>query len=184
MAERFRRACSATPALVLCAAALAAGTAAAPGRHARTPARPAPSLLATPATLAPALQLAPGDHVERAVELRRRGRGRFAAVYFVARTRSGSPLADDRRHGLQVALQRCPRRWTRRGADLVCTAKTTVVLAPRPLLGRTRLVRLQLTGTRPVHLALVLSLPTSAGGTLQGRAAALTYSFVGVARAR
>jgi hypothetical protein len=124
-----------------------------------------PRLLARPGRLAPALLLAPGDHVARLIDLRKRGRGTFAAVYFVARPRDGSPLSTDPTNSLRVELRTCPKQWRRHGASYQCSAKTTTVLSERRLVGRTKLKRLGL-GKRPAHVELVLSLPPGAGNEL------------------
>jgi hypothetical protein len=126
--------------------------------------------------------LAPGDRVERLVELRARGRGRFAAVYFAARARRSSRLDADRLQGLRVELQSCPRRWKRRGSVYTCK-QSRVILARRPLVGRARLKRLRIAGGQTVHLRLVVTLPRGPTGSLQGQATSAVYSFRGI-RAR
>jgi hypothetical protein len=181
MPTSLQRLFATAPAAVIAVAVLAVGTAAAPGHGRRVVRHGGPRLVASPSHLASALRLAPGDRVERLVSLRKRGRGRFASISFVARTRGASLLASDR-NGLRVELRSCPASWVRRVGRLVCAAKTKVVLAARPVGSRTRLTRLRLRGNRPVHLKLVLSLPAAAGNALQGQSASLTYAFVGVAR--
>jgi hypothetical protein len=171
--------------LAIAAAVLALGTAAAPAGSLRT-VRPAPKLVVTPARLAPAQAIAPGDRVERLVELRRRGRGRLAAAFFHARARKSSALDSDRQHGLRVAIDRCSKRWSRRGTGYVCRGKRVSILAQRPFAGRTKLKlkRLALGAEQPSHLRLVLTLPADAGNALQGRSTEARYSFVGVAARR
>jgi hypothetical protein len=181
MPTSLQRLFATAPGAVIAVAVLAVGTAAAPS-HARHVRRHAgPRLVATPAHLGAALRLAPGDRVERLVALRKRGRGRFASISFVARAKSRSLLGSDR-DGLRVELRACPASWVRHAGEFVCAKKTQVVLAPRPIGSRTRLKRLRLHGNRPVHLKLVLSLPAGAGNALEGQTASLRYSFVGVAR--
>jgi hypothetical protein len=180
----LRRALSAAPALAVGAAVLAVGTAAAPDRGRHVVKHLGPRLVAKPGRLASINRLAPGDRVSRVVELRKRGPGRFAAVYFVAHRRNASLLASDHKNGLRVSLRSCPKRWKRRHGRYVCSRRTKVVLATRPLVGRKRLRHLKLKGTRPVHLLLVVSLPASAGNALQGQSTRVKYSFVGVARRR
>jgi hypothetical protein len=175
---------SAVAPLALSAAVLAIGTAAAPDRDERAPRGSSPRLVARPVRIAPALLLAPGDHVQRLIELRKRGRGRFAAVYLAVRTRRRSQLSADRLHGLHVELRSCARRWRRLGTGYRCAERATVVLATRSLLGRTRLKGLRLQGSRPVHLRLLVSLPRGAGSALKGRRTSVVYSFVGIARGR
>jgi hypothetical protein len=181
MATSLQRLFATAPAAVIAVAVLAVGTAAAPG-HARHVRRYAgPRLVATPTHLGAALRLAPGDRVERLVALRKRGRGRFASISFVARATAGSLLVSDR-NGLRIELRSCPAAWVRHAGSFVCADRTNVVLAARPVGSRTRLRGLRLRGSRPVHLKLRLWLPAAAGNGLQGQSASLTYTFVGVAR--
>jgi hypothetical protein len=175
----FRRFLSVLPPLALAAGMLVLGTAAAPGK-----ARPASGhrslrLVTKPAPIAPARLLAPGDRVQRLIDLRARGRGRFASVYFRAWVRRSSQLNLDRARGLQVELRSCPRRWQRRAGVYTCV-KSRVLLSRRPLVGRTRLKRLRLAGGRTVHLRLVVTLPRGATGALAGQRTSAVYSFVGV----
>lgn len=181
MATSLQRLFATAPAAVVAVAVLAVGTAAAPGHGRRVVRHAAPRLVATPAHLASALQLAPGDRVARLVALRKRGRGRFASIFFVAHATAASPLVAGQ-SGLRIELRACPASWIRRAGRFVCAARTKVVLSARPVGRRTRLRRLRFHGNRPIHLRLVLWLPAGAGNAFQGQSASLTYSFVGVAR--
>jgi hypothetical protein len=161
---------------------LALGTAAAPaqgGHHVRAA---KPRLVATPSTLVAATQIAPGDRIERLVELRVRGRGRLRSVYFRAAAKKSSALDADEQHGLRVAIDRCTKKWRIRGLAESCPGKRTVVLAQRPLVGRAKLKLGRLTAKTGVHLRLVLVFPADAANTLQAQSTDATYSFVGVAR--
>ena len=176
---RLRRVLSVVPPLALSAATLAIGTAAATATARSASAHHTLRLVAKPGRIAPAHLLAPGDRLERLVELRVRGRGRFAEVYFAARARSSSRLDADRVHGLRVELRSCPRRWKRHRAVYTCK-RSRVILALRPLVGRTRLKRLRLAGGQTVHLRLVVTLPVGSKGSLQGQTSSAVYSFRGV----
>jgi hypothetical protein len=179
----LRRLATVIPPLALSAATLALGTAAAPGKAPSKAGHPALRLVATPRRIPPVLRLAPGDRVQRLVELRVRGRGRFAAVYLVVRVRRHSQLDIDRRHGLQVELRSCSRRWRRHGVSYACAGRTRMVLSRRPLVGRPRLRRLRLSGGRTAHLKLTLILPRSSTRALAGQTTRVVYAFAGV-RAR
>jgi len=182
----LRRVLSAAPALAVGAAVLAMGTSAAPGGKAPAHRSAHPRLLASPAKLAAALRLAPGDQVQRLVDLRKRGRGQFGAIYFVARAKGRSPLAVDVQNGLHVELRSCRKRWVplRRGHAYRCPSKPALVMAARPVVGRTRLQHLRLKGQQAAHLRLLVSLPAGAGNALQGKTTSLRYSFVGIVRSR
>ena len=176
--HRIRSAAAAT---TVAGTLLALGTAAAPAENARRPRSHRPRLVATPTKLAPALQIAPGDRIERLVELRVRGRGRFRAVYFRAVAKTSSALDTDPRQGLQVTIERCSKKWRTRGTTHACRGKRKIVVARRPLIGRAKLKLLPgLRAEKPAHLRLVLTLPTTAGNALQAQTTNATYRFVGV----
>jgi hypothetical protein len=175
----LRRVLSVLPPLALSAATLAIGTAAATATARPASERHSLRLVAKPGRIAPGRLLAPGDRVERLVELRARGRGRFTAVYFAARARRSSRLDADRVQGLRVELRSCPRRWLRRGAVYTCT-RSRVILSRRPLVGRTRLKRLRLAGGQTVHLRLVVTLPRGSAVALEGQTTSAVYSFRGL----
>ena len=174
-----RRVLSVVPTLALSAALFAIGTAAATATAGPTSGHHSLRLVAKPGRIAAARLLAPGDRVERLVELHARGQGRFSAVYFLARARRSSRLDADRVQGLQVELRSCPRRWKRRGAIYTCK-RSRAILARRALVGRTRLKRLRLGGGQTVHLRLVLTLPRGSAGSLAGQTTSAVYSFRGV----
>lgn len=142
------------------------------------PGKRRPRLAVFPRRLATARNVAPGDRIERLVDLRRRGRGRFAAVYFRVRVRQPSILGS----GLEVAIARCSKPWRVRHRVSKCPGRRYVVLARRPFLGQARLRGLGLLRRRVAHLRLVLTLPIAAGNEFQAAAARARYSFVGVAR--
>ena len=175
----MRRLCSTAAPAVIAAAVLALGSAAAPARTGHGARSLRPRLVVAPSKLGPARAIAPGDRIERLARLRRRGRGRFTAVYFRARATAGSTLP-----GLRLAIDRCTRKWRRHGARYTCPGRRFLVLAGRPLLGRARLKRLGRRGWRTANLRLVITLPAGADNTLQGRSLNAVYSFVGVAARR
>src|SRR5262245_17414840 len=175
----LRRVLPVVPTLALAAAMFAIGTAAATATLRPAPDHHSLRLVAKPGRIAAARLLAPGDRVERLVELRARGRGRFAAVYFVTRARRSSRLDRDRVRGLRVELRSCPRRWKRRAAVYTCK-RSRVVLAQRALVGRTHLKRLRLAGGQTAHLRLVVTLPRGSAGSLAGQTTSAVYSFRGV----
>jgi hypothetical protein len=134
-----------------------------------------------PSTLVAATQIAPGDRIERLVELRVRGRGRIGSVYFRAAAKKSSRLDSDPRHGLQVMIDRCTKKWRTRALSNTCPGKRTVALSQRPLVGRSKLKLGKLTVKKPAHLRLVLVFPPDAGNALQAQLTNATYTFVGIA---
>jgi hypothetical protein len=162
--------------------ALVLGVSASQAHDGRPERHHGPRLVATPAHLTDARNLAPGDRVERLVELRLRGRGGFAAVFLRVRAPESSLLDADARQGLRVAIDRCSASWRGRGGRYFCAGRRFTVLARRPLVGRVRLSRLGLLRSRVAHLRLVLALPSDAANALQAQVTKATYSFVGAQR--
>src|SRR5919204_6694839 len=114
MVLRLVRSVAAPAAIAVGILVLGAASAPAKGDNGLRSSRP--RLVVSPSKLRAAQAIAPGDRIERLAELRRRGRGRFAAVYFRVRARTGSGLAS----GLQVSIDRCSRKWRRGGARYRC----------------------------------------------------------------
>jgi spore coat-associated protein N len=141
-----------------------------------------PRLIATPARVSGAQSVAPGDQIQRLVQLRVSGKGRFAAVYLNVRAKRSSLLNTDTQHGLLISIDRCTKKWRQHGHTYTCPGKRYKVLAQRPLVGRAELKRLGLRGRRLARLRLVLTLPASAGNAMQAQLTTVRYSFVGVAR--
>ena len=161
---------------------LALSAVAAPAHGSHRPRSHGAKLVVTPGHVRPASSIAPGDRIERPVELTLRGRGRLTAIYFRVRAPRTTGLAADPRQGLQITIDRCSKRWRKRGTSFACAGKRSVVLSSRPLLGRSRLAPLGLRGRhKTAHLRLVLTLPADAGNALQAESANVVYSFIGVA---
>jgi hypothetical protein len=166
----------------LAATLLALGAAAASAHGIHRPSSHGPKLVVTPRKVRPARGIAPGDTIQRTVELTLRGRGRLTAVYFRASGPPSTALAADPRQGLQITIDRCAKRWRKRGASFACVGKRWVVLASRPLRGRSRLAPLGLRGrNKTAHLRLLLRFPADAGNALQAASANVVYSFIGIA---
>ena len=177
MATRLKHIGSSAAAAAVAAGLVALGTSAAPTQHVK---KAQARLVATPATLVTATQLAPGDRVERLVELRVRGKGRVRGVYFEAAAKKSSALDQDRQHGLQVTIERCTKKWRTRPLSTSCPGKRNVVMAQRPLVGKTKLKLGKLTPKQPAHLRLVLVFPAAAGNELQTQTTSARYRFIGV----
>jgi hypothetical protein len=142
--------------------------------------RDAPSLALGVRALGAARDLAPGDRIERILELHYGRRGRLRRVILIAKARRSSQLDADRLQGLLAAVDRCSVRWTRkRGGGYRCSRKRWTVLAPVPVIGRRRLRRLSLEPGRTDHLRLTLAFPARAGNGLQGKTSKLVYRLVG-----
>jgi hypothetical protein len=178
-ATRLTRIGSGVLGAVAGAGLLALGTAAAPGAKKQHVKMARPRLVAAPAPLVAATEISPGDRIERLVELRMRGRGRFRTVYFQAKAKKSSLLDSDQQQGLQVSIDRCTKKWRTRGLANICPGKRTVVLAQRPLVGRSKLKLGKLTPKRSAHLRLLIVFPATADNRLRSQRTDATYSFVG-----
>jgi hypothetical protein len=141
-----------------------------------------PKLSVTPRALARVGALAPGDRAERTLELRYRGTGRFTAVVLELRSRNHSLLNSNKSNGLRLSVDRCSKRWTRKGRTkaFACRGRHWSVVKTVRIRGGQRLRLRHLSG-RTEHLRLTVSLPRAAGNALQGRIARMVYRFTGVA---
>ena len=103
-------------------------------------------------------------------------------------TTSASPssaLDTDATNGLQMVIDRCSSAWTEAGSSpnftYTCSGSTSTVQASRAVIG-TNLSLSNLTATtagNTDHLRVRLTLPSSAGNSLQGQSSTLTYTFTG-----
>jgi hypothetical protein len=127
------------------------------------------------------LGIAPGDRVERLLELRYRGSTTFHIVTLTVRDKNTS-LLTGRELGLRLSIDRCSRRWSRSSgaAKYACRGKRAVVLQEVPVLGRRKLRRLTLKPRGRGYLRLTLALPAGAGNALQNQTAKLRYRFAGI----
>jgi hypothetical protein len=165
-----------------------------PVRPPRLP--PSPSTPAAPARTAPPVQLdlrlglvgqlgvgatnlAPGEAVEREVELVNVGNLTIATVTLAARvTPPSSPLAT----ALNVAFTACSVPWTATGDGYACPGTARTAVPPGPLASfAARTVPLDaLGGLAPgqrVWLVEEVALPASAGNAVAGAAAQATWTF-------
>jgi hypothetical protein len=121
--------------------------------------------------LAPAVGLAAGDRDERILDLKTGGRSR---VKLVVSSWPASLLVDPTL-GLRLRIERCAKKWRKRGHTWSCHGRTSTVLSGAPALGRHVLRKLARRGQ--THLRLTLTLPRSAPNSLQGLTAHLLYRF-------
>jgi hypothetical protein len=133
--------------------------------------RPAGRIVIVKARFAPASALAPGDRVQRVLELKTGGRARVAVTIS---TRKRSALLDPTL-GLRVKIERCSKPWRAVGRAYACHGKTTTAVPDGPALGRHRLRKLSRRGKN--HLRVTLTLPESAPTPLEGQSARLAYRF-------
>jgi hypothetical protein len=133
--------------------------------------------------------LVPGDTVQRSFDLDNTGSEDLASVTLTSSATSSSLLDTDATDGLQMVIERCSVAWTEAGVSpaftYTCGGATSSVVASRPVVGTAvAMANLGvLTAAATDHLRLTLTLPATAGNTLQGLSSTLSYAFTGTQRA-
>ena len=133
-----------------------------------------------------ATALAPGDTIQRNVDLINQGSLDLASVTLTTTASPTSLLDSDATNGLQMVIDKCSVAWTESGPPYTytCSGSTTSVLATRPVIGATiALSNLgSLTSGATDRLRITLTFPSGAGNTLQNQSSAITYAFTGTQR--
>ena len=131
--------------------------------------------------------LAPGDTVQRSVDLTNSGSIDLAGVTLTTTASPSSLLDTDATNGLQMVVDKCSVAWTEAGPPFTytCGGTTTPVLASRAVIG-SNLSLSPLSATTAGgtdHLRVTLTLPSGAPNTLQNQSSTITYAFTGTQRA-
>src|SRR3954464_4090633 len=126
--------------------------------------------------------LAPGDTIQRSVDLANSGSLDLASVTLTTTASPSSLLDTDATNGLQMVIDKCSVSWTESGPPYtyLCTGGTTSsVLASRAVIGSgLALSNLgSLTNGATDHLRVTLTLPSAAGNTLQNQSSTIAYTF-------
>ncbi|MGQ0831876.1 MAG: TasA family protein [Microthrixaceae bacterium] len=132
--------------------------------------------------------IVPGDTMQRAFRLTNSSSDAVAAIALTTSATTSSALDTDATNGLQMLIERCSVAWTESGTSpafsYTCSGTTTTVLATRAIIGSSlALSNLTLTSGATDNLRLTLSLPTTAGNTLQNLSSTVLYSFTATQRA-
>lgn len=130
----------------------------------------------------------PGDTIQRAVNVSNTGNQDFASITLTTAASTSSLLDTDATDGLQMVIERCSVAWTEGGSapayTYTCSGTTSTVLASRAVIGSgLSLSNLGLTAGTTNHLRVTLTLPSTAGNTLQGLTSVIAYTFTGTQRA-
>jgi spore coat-associated protein N len=131
-----------------------------------------------------ASNLVPGDTLQRAVDITNDGSAGTSSVGTISLTTAAttsSQLDADTTTGLQMSIDKCSVAWTESGPPYTysCGGTTSTVLASRAVIGS----NLSLSNMSSVtagstdHLRVTLTLPASAGNSLQGQSSTITYTF-------
>jgi spore coat-associated protein N len=130
--------------------------------------------------------IAPGDTMQRAIDLSYSGTISFGSATLTTSATSSSLLDTDAANGLQIAIDKCSQAWTESGPPYTytCGGSTSSVLASRALIGSAlALSNLTLTAGSTDHLRVTVTMPSSADNTLQNKSSTIDYTFTGVQRA-
>ena len=130
--------------------------------------------------------IAAGDTMQRALDLDYAGSLAFGSVTLTTSASPSSALDTDTTDGLHLAIDRCSVAWTESGPPYTytCGGSTSTVLASQALIGsNVALSNLTLSAGSTDHLRLTLTLPSSAGNSLQNKSSTISYVFTGVQRA-
>src|SRR5215468_1281281 len=130
--------------------------------------------------------IAPGDTMQRAIDLSYSGTISFASATLTTSASPTSLLDTDATNGLQIAIDKCSQAWTEAGPPYTytCGGSTSTVLASRALIGSgLALSNLTLTAGATDHLRVTLTFPSGAGNTLQNQSSTVSYTFSGTQRA-
>lgn len=134
-----------------------------------------------------ATNIAPGDTLQRSVDLLNSGSLDLASITLTTTASPSSLLDTDATNGLQMTIDRCSVPWTESGPPYTytCGGSVTTVLASRAVIGSAiALTNLtSLTAAAVDRLRVTLTLPSTSPNSFQGLSSTITYSFTGTQRA-
>jgi spore coat-associated protein N len=136
-----------------------------------------------------ASNIAPGDTIQRSVDLIDSGSIDLASITLTTNATTSSLLDTDATNGLQMVIDRCSNAWMEGGTapayTYTCSGATSTVLASRAIVG-TNLALSNLSAlTNGVtdHLRVTLSFPSAAPNSFQSQSSTIQYTFTGTQRA-
>ena len=130
--------------------------------------------------------VAAGDSMQRAIDLNYAGSISFGSATLTTNATTSSALDTDTTDGLHMAIDKCSVAWTESGPPYTytCSGTTSSVLASAPVIGSNlALSNLTLTAGTTDHLRVTVTLPGTAGNSLQNLSSTIAYTFTGVQRA-
>jgi len=130
--------------------------------------------------------LAPGDTIQRSVDLINSGSLDLASVTLTTTAAPSSLLDTDATNGLQMVIDKCSVAWTESGPPYTytCSGSTSSVLASHAVIGSSLALSglSSLTAGATDHLRVTVTLPSGAGNTLQNQTSTISYAFNGTQR--
>jgi predicted ribosomally synthesized peptide with SipW-like signal peptide len=134
-----------------------------------------------------ASNIAAGDTIQRAVDVKNTGSITLASVTLTTSASPSSLLDTDITDGLQMVIDKCSVAWTETGGPpytYTCGGTTSTVLASAPVIGTNlALSNIALTAGTDNFLRVTLTLPSGAGNTFQTKSSTITYAFTATQRA-
>lgn len=130
-----------------------------------------------------ATDVAPGDTIERSIDLSNTGSLDLASIALTTDATTSSLLDTDTTNGLQMQIDDCSQAWTEAGTSpaytYTCGGTTTNIVASEPVIQTDQdLAGLgSLTASGSDHLLLTLTLPAGADDTFQGASSTIKYTF-------
>jgi spore coat-associated protein N len=136
-----------------------------------------------------ASNIAPGDTIQRSVDLVNSGSIDLSAITLSTSATTTSLLDTDATNGLQMVIDRCSNAWTEGGTapayTYTCSGTTSTVLASRAVVGSNLTLSnlAALTNGVTDHLRVTLSFPPAAPNSFQNQSSTIQYTFTGTQRA-
>ena len=136
-----------------------------------------------------ASNIAPGDTIQRSVDLLNSGSIDLSGITLTTGASPSSLLDTDATNGLQMTIDRCSNAWTEGGTPpaytYTCSGSTSTVLASRAVVGSNLTLSnlTALTNGVTDHLRVTLSFPTAAPNSFQDQSSTIQYTFTGTQRA-
>jgi predicted ribosomally synthesized peptide with SipW-like signal peptide len=136
-----------------------------------------------------ASNIAPGDTIQRSVDLINPGSIDLSGITLTTAASASSLLDTDATNGLQMTIDRCSNAWTEGGSapayTYTCSGTTSTVLASRAVVGSNLTLSnlTALTNGVTDHLRVTLSFPSAAPNSFQNQSSTIQYTFTGTQRA-
>ena len=134
-----------------------------------------------------ATAIAPGDTIQRSVDLIDQGTINLASVTLTTSATTSSVLDTDGTNGLQMVIDKCSQAWTEAGPPYTytCGGSTSSVLSSRAVIqtGVALSNLSSLTAGNTDHLRVTLTFPSGAGNSVQNKSSTIQYPFTGTQRA-
>jgi len=136
-----------------------------------------------------ASNIAPGDTIQRSVDLINSGSIDLSGITLTTNATASSLLDTDATNGLQMVIDRCSNAWTEGGTapayTYTCSGATSSVLASRAVVGSNLTLSnlAALTNGVTDHLRVTLTFPSAAPNSFQNQSSTIQYTFTGTQRA-